>query len=155
MMSESAYGAAAPVEVPLQDSFEVALQGSFGPALQAAFAAMGVRRIRTTSSFLLPVRDGEGICEIIEDLGRRGMLILDVRPAAAGVVAPRDGHPLTRASSGGRRALQPVELPDGPSLRLTQVRLGRDQPGGSSDDALGHQDGSGEDEPLAPSRRRP
>jgi len=67
-------------------SFEVALQGSFGPALQAAFAAMGVQRIRTTSMFLVPVRDGEGICEIIEDLGRRGMLVLDVRPAAVGLV---------------------------------------------------------------------
>jgi hypothetical protein len=67
-------------------SFEVALQGSFGPALQAAFAAMGVQHIRTTSMFLLPVRDGEGICEIIEDLGRRGMLVLDVRPAAVGLV---------------------------------------------------------------------
>ncbi|MDX6301461.1 MAG: hypothetical protein QOF53_2675 [Nocardioidaceae bacterium] len=67
-------------------SFEVALQGSFGPAFQAAFIAMGVQRIRTTSSFLLPVRDGEGIFEIIEDLGRRGLLILDVRPAAVGVL---------------------------------------------------------------------
>jgi len=67
-------------------SFEVALQGSFGPAFQAAFAAMGVQRILTTSSFLLPVRDGEGIFEIIEDLGRRGLLILDVRPAAVGLL---------------------------------------------------------------------
>jgi len=67
-------------------SFEVALQGSFGPVLQAAFAAMGVQRIRTTSMFLLPMREGEGICEIIEDLERRGMLVLDVRPAAVGLV---------------------------------------------------------------------
>lgn len=65
-------------------SFEVALQGSFGPALQAAFAAMGVQGIRVTSNFLLPARDGEGIFEIIEDLGRRGLLVLDIRPAAVG-----------------------------------------------------------------------
>jgi len=63
-------------------TFEVALQGSFGPALQAAFAAMGVQRIRTTSTFLMPARDGEGIFEIIEDLRRRGLMVLDVRPAA-------------------------------------------------------------------------
>jgi len=62
--------------------FEVALQGSFGPALKAAFAAMGVRRIRTTSRFLLPVREGEGIFEIVEALEERGMVVLDVRPAA-------------------------------------------------------------------------
>jgi hypothetical protein len=66
-------------------SFEVALQGASGPAVRAALLAMGVRQIRTTSRFLLPVRDGEGICEIVEDLGRRGMQVLDVRPAALGV----------------------------------------------------------------------
>jgi hypothetical protein len=73
-MSEQA-GTAAP-------AFQVALQGSFGPALQAAFTAMGVRHIRTTSSFIIAARDGEGICEIIEELDRRGLTILDVRPAA-------------------------------------------------------------------------
>jgi len=64
--------------------FEVALQGSFGPALRAAFAAMGVRQIRTTSRFLLRAGNGEGIFEIIEALEQRGMVILDVRPAALG-----------------------------------------------------------------------
>ena len=43
---------------------------------------MGVQRIRTTSRFLLPVREGEGIFEIVEALEERGMVVLDVRPAA-------------------------------------------------------------------------
>jgi len=73
-MSEQA-GTAAP-------AFQVALQGAFGPALQAAFTAMGVRHILTTSSFIIAARDGEGICEIIEELDRRGLTILEVRPAA-------------------------------------------------------------------------
>jgi hypothetical protein len=65
-------------------AFQVALQGSFGPALRAVFMAMGVQQIRTTSSFLVPVQDGEGICEIVEALESRGLKILDVRPAARG-----------------------------------------------------------------------
>jgi|tagenome__1003787_1003787.scaffolds.fasta_scaffold20974807_5 hypothetical protein len=65
--------------------FEVVLQGTLGPALRATCVAMGVQQVRTTSSFLVPARDGEGISEIIEELEKRGMLILDVRPAALGV----------------------------------------------------------------------
>jgi hypothetical protein len=68
-------------------SFQVALQGTVGPALRATFLAMGVRRVRTTSAFLLPAREGEGLCEIVEDLGRRGMTLLDARPAAGAAAA--------------------------------------------------------------------
>jgi hypothetical protein len=82
-MTKALDAAAGPFE------FQVALQGSFGPALCATFVAMGVQQIRTTSNFLVSVRDGEGICEIVEALEKRGLTILDVRPAALGGAAGR------------------------------------------------------------------
>ena len=69
----------------MESSFEVALSGDFGPVFLAAFAAMGVQHTSTTSTFVLPVREGEGICEIVAELESRGLLILDISPAPSRV----------------------------------------------------------------------
>jgi hypothetical protein len=59
-------------------TYQVALPGRFGPAYLATFAEMGVRRVETSSVFLLPAT-GTGVLEVISMLQARGLVILDIR----------------------------------------------------------------------------
>jgi hypothetical protein len=95
-----------------ESSFEVALAGDFGPMFLAAFAAMGVQHTSTISTFVLPARAGEGICEIVAELESRGMLILDIRPAPSLVPSPGVDHPGDSTRAVSRSAATSSRLSD-------------------------------------------
>lgn len=70
-------------EVPLRTCYEVALAGRFGPVFTAVVAALGAKRIVTTSIFRLPASRHTGIRDIAAMLEARGLTILNIdgRPA--------------------------------------------------------------------------
>lgn len=72
-------------------SYEVALPGEFGPALLATFADLGADHVATSSVFLMPASQGQGVPDIAAMLEARGLVILDIRR----VTLPRN-TPVTR-----------------------------------------------------------
>ncbi|MGZ4775491.1 MAG: hypothetical protein ACXVYW_09345 [Oryzihumus sp.] len=67
---------------PCGASYEVVVPGELGPAFLAAFLHWGVAAVRTSSVFLLPVPQGQGVPDVAAMLQARGLLILGIRRVA-------------------------------------------------------------------------
>lgn len=70
-------------------AFQVALPGEYGPAFLATFAEMGADHVATTSVFLLPVAEDQGIHDVTAMLQQRGLVIVGIRRIAD----PSTDHP--------------------------------------------------------------